>query len=145
MSPHCWIKIFSFSHFCPKFLTLGKGSLSLYSVATSELLSGKNEFLVFYYLIRWSVEVALCYMTVFGYTNSARAGCAMGWVLMSHFDGLACKMALNWLFCGFICRGTCGSAMRMINIHHPCGPELFRMNADSSEGMSKQQRTLECC
>lgn len=139
MSPHCWRKIFSFSPFCPKFLTLGKGSLSLHSVATSELLSGKNEFLVFYCLIRWSVEVPICCIAGFGYASTARACWVMGWVLMSDFGGIACKMAVNWFFCGFTCRGSfCGSAMRMISKHHSCGAELLRMNAGSSEGMSRE-------
>lgn len=49
---HCWRKRISCLPFCPRFPTLSKGSLLLHSVATSELLSGKNEFPVSYYLIR---------------------------------------------------------------------------------------------
>lgn len=96
--------------FCLTFLFLGEEGFSLHSYVTSDLLSfeSENVVLIFLCLIWWPAEVPLCCTAGFGYASTARAcGARMG----PH--GRAFKRALNWLFCGFSCRGSfCESAMR---------------------------------
>lgn len=134
--------LFSSLPFCPKFLTLRKFFTSPCCHIWATVLE------------KWSLSFLLPHQVVSRSTpllhgcfwlcsSTARAGCVMGWVLTSDFDGLTClngfKLALLWIHL----RGTfCGSAMRMVSKHHPCGSQLLRINAGSSEGMSKQQREL---